>query len=274
MKSVLLTRNIEENNETIKEISKYNLDLRYIHCPLIKYETLDFNIDILDNYSNIIITSKYAANILAGYNLKQDIWVVGSKSKRLLGKKVIYTAKNVEDLIKHFPPDLYEQTIYLSSNEITKDLPNKIARHIIYNVEYLNELPVSIIKEFKSNIRHLSKPAYREKVKGDTEVLATAAYIEVREDASTGSTYKLPLEAKFRKMSIDFILLYSQNSAKTFLRLLLQNNLLEYLQDSLVVAISLKVANIVRPFIKNVVYCDDQNPNDIIKLLSENAKIW
>ena len=222
MKSVLLTRNIEENNETIKEISKYNLDLRYIHCPLIKYKTLDFNIDILDNYSNIIITSKYAANILAGHNLKQDVWVVGSKSKRLLGKKVIYTAKNVEDLIKHFPPDLYEQTIYLSSNEITKDLSNKIARHIIYNVEYLNELPL-IIKEFKSNI--------------------------------------------------DFILLYSQNSAKTFVRLLLQNNLLEYLQDSLVVAISLKVANIVRPFIKNVVYCDDQNPNDVIKLLSENAKI-
>ncbi|MCC8467965.1 MAG: uroporphyrinogen-III synthase [Rickettsia endosymbiont of Eriopis connexa] len=223
MKSVLLTRNIEENNETIKEISKYNLDLRYIHCPLIKYEPLDFNIDILNDYSNIIITSKYAANILANYDLKQDVWVVGSKSKQLLGKKVIYTAKNVEDLIQHFPPDLYEQTIYLSSNEITKDLPNKTSRHIIYNVEYLNELPVSIIKEFENNI--------------------------------------------------DFILLYSQNSAKTFLRLLLQNNLLEYLEDSLVVAISLKVANIVRPFIKNVVYCDDQNHNDIIKLLSENAKI-
>ncbi|ABV75046.1 hypothetical protein A1C_03865 [Rickettsia akari str. Hartford] len=223
MKSVLLTRNIEENNKTIKKISKYNLDLRYIHCPLIKYATLDFNIYSLDNYSNIIITSKYSANILVGYNLKQDIWVVGSKSKRLLGKKVIYTAKNVADLIKHFPPDLYEQTIYLSSNEITKDLPNKIARHIIYNVEYLNELPISIIKELEKNI--------------------------------------------------DFILLYSQNSAKTFIRLLLQNNLLTYLQDSLVVAISLKVANIVRPFIKNVVYCDDRNPNDIIKLLFENAKI-
>jgi uroporphyrinogen-III synthase len=223
MKSVLLTRNIEENNETIKEISKYNLDLRYIHCPLIKYKTLDFNINILDNYLNVIITSKYAASILADYDLIQDIWVVGNKSKQLLGKKVAYVAKNVEDLIKHFPPDLYEQTIYLSSNEITKDLPNKIARHIIYNVEYLNELPLSIIKEFKSNI--------------------------------------------------DFVLLYSQNSATTLVRLLLQNNLLEYLQDSLVIAISLKVANIVRPFIKNVIYCDDQNPNDIIKLLSENAKI-
>ncbi|QQV75218.1 hypothetical protein H6P87_00767 [Rickettsia tillamookensis] len=51
-------------------------------------------------------------------------------------------------------------------------------------------------------IRHLSKPAYREEFKGYTE-RSTAAYTLVREDASTGSTSKLPLEAKFGKMSID-----------------------------------------------------------------------
>ncbi|EER22001.1 RPE1 domain protein [Rickettsia endosymbiont of Ixodes pacificus] len=50
-------------------------------------------------------------------------------------------------------------------------------------------------------IRHLSRPTYREEFKGDTE-RSTAAYIDIREDASTGSTSKLPLEAKFRKMSI------------------------------------------------------------------------
>ncbi|ABV73423.1 hypothetical protein A1E_02390 [Rickettsia canadensis str. McKiel] len=226
MKSVLLTRSLEENRKIIKEMSKSNLDLHYIHCPLIKYKILDFNVNILANYSNIIITSKYAAIIITKHYINQNIWVVGNTSKKLLenkGLKVTYTAKNLEDLIEHFPPKLYEQTIYLSSNEITKDLPNEIARHIIYSVEYLNELPVSIIKEFEKNI--------------------------------------------------DFILCYSQNSAKTLVKLLLQNNLLQYVQESLVVAISLKVANIVRPFTKNVVYCDDQNPNDIIKLLSDNAKI-
>ncbi|AFB21024.1 uroporphyrinogen-III synthase [Rickettsia canadensis] len=226
MKSVLLTRSLEENRKIIKEMSKSNLDLHYIHCPLIKYKILDFNVNILANYSNIIITSKYAAIIITKHYINQNIWVVGNTSKKLLenkGLKVTYTAKNLEDLIEHFPPKLYEQTIYLSSNKITKDLPNEIARHIIYSVEYLNELPVSIIKEFEKNI--------------------------------------------------DFILCYSQNSAKTLVKLLLQNNLLQYVQESLVVAISLKVANIVRPFTKNVVYCDDQNPNDIIKLLSDNAKI-
>lgn len=226
MKSVLLTRSWEANLENIHEIDNHVLNFHYIHCPIIKYKNLDFDINILKNYSNIIITSKYAAEIIAEYELNHNIWVVGDKSKQLLENKslkIAYTAKNVDDLIQHFPSDLYKQTIYLSSNEITKDLPDKIKRYIIYNVEYLNELPLSVVKELKN--------------------------------------------------SVDFVLLYSQNSAKTLLKLLNKNNLLEYLQNSLVIAISLKVANIVRPFFKNVVYCDDQNPNDLIKLLFKNAKI-
>lgn len=223
MKSVLLTRSWEANLETTQEIGKY---FHYVNCPIIKYRTLDFDTNILKNYSNIIVTSKYAAIIIAKCELNHNIWVVGDKSREILinkGFKIAYAGKNVDDLMQHFPDDLYEQAIYLSSNEITKDLPDKIKRYIVYNVEYLNELPLSVVKELKN--------------------------------------------------SVDFILLYSQNSAKTLLKLLSENNLLEYLQNSLVIAISLKVANIVRPFFKNVVYCDDQNPNDLIKLLFENAKI-
>ena len=48
--------------------------------------------------------------------------------------------------------------------------------------------------------RHLQKLAYREEFEGDTSP-RTAAYIEVREDSSTGSTYKLPLAVEFPKMS-------------------------------------------------------------------------
>lgn len=226
MKSVLLTRRPKINRKTIKKISEYNLNFNYIECSLIKYQNLDFNVEILKSYSDIIITSKHAAEIIVKHNINQNIWVVGNTSKRLLenkGLKVAFAGKDIDNLMKHFPPHLYEQTIYLSSNEITTDLPYKIKRHIIYNVAYLDKLPVSVVKELKN--------------------------------------------------SVDFILLYSQNSAKILVKLLDENNLLGYLQKSLVVAISLKVANIVRPFFENVVYCDEQNYNDIIKLLSENAKI-
>lgn len=48
--------------------------------------------------------------------------------------------------------------------------------------------------------RHLSKSAYREKFKEDT-LLRTTAYKSVCKDS--GSTSKLPLEAKCEKMSTD-----------------------------------------------------------------------
>ena len=51
-----------------------------------------------------------------------------------------------------------------------------------------------------SNGRPLRKLAYREEVGGDTE-RRTATYSNVREDSSTGSTYKLPLEVEFPKRS-------------------------------------------------------------------------
>ncbi|CEO16828.1 tRNA(Ile)-lysidine synthase [Rickettsia monacensis] len=93
-------------------------------------------------------------------------------------------------------------------------------------------------------IRHLSKPAYREEFKGDTE-RSTAAYTSVRgevllrgpvkptvsprgltqwvlpvhatmprEDSSLGSTYKLPLEVEFGKMSKAEIILQQLKTNK------------------------------------------------------------
>ncbi|AFC70887.1 hypothetical protein MC5_02605 [Rickettsia australis str. Cutlack] len=41
-------------------------------------------------------------------------------------------------------------------------------------------------------------------LKATRKLLATAAYSRVREDASLGSTYKLPLEVEFPKRSIEY----------------------------------------------------------------------
>ncbi|MFU7500709.1 MULTISPECIES: palindromic element RPE1 domain-containing protein [unclassified Candidatus Tisiphia] len=55
-----------------------------------------------------------------------------------------------------------------------------------------------------ANIRPLSKLACAEEFEGVTE-RRTAAYLSVREDLSTGTTYKLPAEVEFRKRSIDLM---------------------------------------------------------------------
>ncbi|MGL4226385.1 MAG: palindromic element RPE1 domain-containing protein, partial [Rickettsia sp.] len=90
--------------------------------------------------------------------------------------------------------------------------------------------------------RHLFKPAYREEFKGDTEALATAAYIEVREDASTGSTSKLPRETKFGKMSNKAFYLvfidppYHKDIVPKVMKLLINNN---WLKDGTIIVIEM-----------------------------------
>ncbi|BFD45863.1 MAG: palindromic element RPE1 domain-containing protein [Rickettsia endosymbiont of Sergentomyia squamirostris] len=225
MKSVLLTRSLEDNNETIRELEK-NCSFKYICSPLVQYQALPLNSTILHNYVNIIVTSKFAARILAGLQEveQKNVWIVGNSSKLILEQRnfvVRYVATNIQDLLENIPQEIYEQTIYLSSNEITQDLPQKITRHIIYQVQYATQL------------------------------------------------YQI---AEIEK-GINFILLYSQNSTKTFIELLIKNNLLKLLDNSLVITISEKVANIIRYFAKNVVYCDNGQPQQMLELLIYNAKI-
>ncbi|MDR0329561.1 MAG: uroporphyrinogen-III synthase [Rickettsia sp.] len=225
MKSVLLTRSLEDNNEIIRELEK-NCSFKYICSPLVEYQALPLNSTILHNYVNIIVTSKVAARILAGHQEveQKNVWVVGNSSKLILEQRnfvVRYVATNIQDLLENIPQEIYEQTIYLSSNEITQDLPQKIKRHIIYQVKYATQL------------------------------------------------YQI---AEIEK-GINFILLYSQNTTKTFIELLIKNNLLKLLDNSLVITISEKVANIIRYFAKNVVYCDNGQPQQMLELLIDNAKI-
>ncbi len=256
MKSVLLTRSPEDNHNIISNLKLLDLTncyFDYICSPLVEYEDLLVNSTILGGYSNVIITSKFAGKIFASWfndkeslnitsqnkpniqipqsldfipniGIKKNIWLVGDSSKLLLLSKNItikYIAENIADLIKNLPCEIYAETIYLSSNEITQDLPKEINRYIIYQVKYATEL------------------------------------------------YQIE---KIKK-GIDYILIYSQNSAKALIKLLIKYNLLELLANSLVITISKKVADIIRFFSKNVVYCDNGKPSQMLELLIYNAKV-
>ncbi|ABV84485.1 palindromic element RPE1 domain-containing protein [Rickettsia massiliae] len=128
------------------------------------------------NYSDEIQTKRALIDVI----YKQIIakaYEVGKKGGKL----------EITDVTALFPEINFEEKINTESENLA-----------IEKVEVSNE--ESLISELP--VRHFSKPAYREEFKRDTE-RSTAAYIDIREDASTGSTSKLPLEAKFGKMSID-----------------------------------------------------------------------
>ena len=85
-----------------------------------------------------------------------------------------------------------------------------LAGHVAYPHKANNPLPclMRILNELTNikldeGTRPLRKLAYREEFEGDME-RRTAVYTSVREDSSTGSTYKLPLEVEFPKRSNEF----------------------------------------------------------------------
>lgn len=239
MKSVLLTRSAEDNYDIIRMLeSKYfalgqaqllnhRPKFQYICSPLIKYRELGFNPAILYDYNNIIITSKVATKLFISQfskhqNSVKQIWVVGDSSNIILRQHnftVAYKAQNIQELIENIPTQLYKQSIYLSSNEITQDLPSAIKRQIIYEVQYANTL------------HHIEEI----------------------------------------KKGVDYILLYSQNSAKTLVTLLKQNNLLELFFSTKLITISEKVATIIRFFTKNVIYCNEGKPEEMLILLTSQC---
>ena len=61
------------------------------------------------------------------------------------------------------------------------------------------------------------------------------------------------------KQGIDYIVLYSENCAKTLLKLLIENNLMNYLGNTTYIAISSKVARVFERVFKNVVVCHDSD---------------
>ncbi|MCC8417435.1 MAG: hypothetical protein LN588_02770 [Rickettsia endosymbiont of Bryobia graminum] len=239
MKSILLTRSQEDNFNIIRILEKDNnitlsknskndvfiKSFKYICSPLIKYKNLEINSNVISGYNNIIITSYFASKILVSWFSEQEtmkkifnIWVVGNLSAKLLSDNnfpIVYVAQNVDDLIKKLPKRILTQTIYLSSNEITKNLSKEITRQIIYEVIYARRL--NQIEEIKKGL--------------------------------------------------DYVLLYSQNSAKTLNRLLIDNNLLPYLSNTIVITISKNVADNIRFFPKNVIYCVNEKPEQILELL-------
>ncbi len=59
------------------------------------------------------------------------------------------------------------------------------------------------------------------------------------------------------KEGINYLTAYSKNCAKTLLNLLVENNLLKYLENTKVIAISSSVGNILKPHFKNIIVTDD-----------------
>lgn len=227
MTLVVLTRSQFENDAFKRDLSSYNFT--FIDLPLIEYENLELNEEAVADFNNIIITSKYAAKILALRSMyfKPGVrfWVVGELSADILRTarlNVKYQACDVKDLMSAIPQEIYVDCLYLSANEITSDLPDEIHRQIIYNVKYKHQLT-------DIQIESLNK-------------------------------------------GVDYILLYSVNAAKTFAKLMIDNDVQLKLQNATVISISADVAKVILPYFKKIIYCQRGKHTKMIELLISHAE--
>jgi uroporphyrinogen-III synthase len=218
-KRVLITRS-EEENQILKDTLE-PIGFSCVKCSLIHYQDILFDYSNLEKYTDIIITSKHAANIVAPRRM--NAFVVGEISARILREKgyiIKCIASNVNELKNALPKNIDNKIIYLSGNIITTEMPNNITRKILYNVRYSDFLPTEIQAELK--------------------------------------------------IGIDFILLYSKNSAKTLIKLVLENDLFKYLNNTIVISISPRLQQIVRPyFTKNI---SAGAPDKMIQVLKNYVK--
>ena len=206
-KSVLLTRS-ESANFWLKEQLK-KMGFETLECSLIDYELQEFSISELENYTDIIITSFFAAsNVPVAPFAGMNAWVVGIKSAVELekkGYKIQFVTADAQTLKKQIPEAIHDSVVYISGNYITVNMPINITRKILYKVTY---------REF------------------------------------------LLQEQKVRyKQGIDYILLYSENCAKTLIKLLAENDLVNYLENATILAISSKVESVVESYFSKRAIC-------------------
>ncbi len=221
-KSVLLTRSKSANNELKEKFISQDFD--FLDCNLIKYKLFPVEAEYINKFSNLIITSNFAANNIPNApRSDMSVWVVGEKSANSLknkGYKVEHYASSAENLKKQLPEKLPKTTLYISGDHITVNMPSEITRKILYKTEYLESLSEKEVIRYKEGI--------------------------------------------------DYIVLYSENCAKTLLKLLVENNLVNYLENTAIVAISSKVGKVFRQVFKNVVVCHDSQ--SMLKYIEEHER--
>ncbi|MCF8494102.1 MAG: uroporphyrinogen-III synthase [Rickettsiaceae bacterium] len=156
-KSVLLTRSKVANSALKEKFGNKDLDL--IECNLIEYELFSVEAEYINQFSDLIITSNFAAhNIPDAPRDNMPVWVVGEKSANILknkGYKVKCYASNVENLKRRIPDYLYNKMLYLSGDHITVSMPLGTTRKILYKTIYLKLLSENEMTRYKEGIDYI-----------------------------------------------------------------------------------------------------------------------
>lgn len=227
MTGILLTRSVAQNKKLLQILSQSKNNWKIFQAPMLESKPLKINFNDFTQYNKIIITSKYAAEILQkNLSWKADIYIIGQESANLIkhndNAQKIYIFKSVELMQKYLKENIvtYNELIYFSGNVITKDISSKIKRQIIYQVDYITKINQETTQAINDN-------------------------------------------------KINYILFYSLNSAKQFIKIAQNNNLLLQLSKITAITLSNKIGNYCKSYISNVLISDGLSNEAMINKIEQ-----
>lgn len=151
-KTILLTRSKKENLKLRDKLSAHSCKL--IDLPLLTLQSNDFNFQKIKDFENIIVTSKFAANLLPANPGNQKVWVVGESSAGILANKGYEIACIAPDAAELTAIISIEQPIkicYICGDHITREMPEFVKKFIVYNAIYKDELSEEEEEQLKNN---------------------------------------------------------------------------------------------------------------------------
>ncbi len=224
----VLITRTKEENEQLR-IKFKKLNLDLVELNLIKYNRREFDFQKIRKYEYLVISSKYTARILL------------EKARDFI----------LKDRVKFF-------VIGNSSAEILSE-SGYLVEKIFFNAQ---ELFCYVHKILDSKyVLYLSGNYFTLKPNKNIEhmVLYDVEY------TNTISSYLLK---HITKKEIDFVLLFSENSAKTFISLSSKYYVEEFFQNSVFLVISNRILSYVKNYFPNVIVV---NPKDLTSFFEQNG---
>ena len=267
IKNVFLTRSLEENLILVKKIKE--LKLHPILAPMLSYEKLQYDFGQFENYKNIIITSKFAAKMVSeDYPYEVNAFVVGEESAEILKRNGKINVQGVYDNVE----ELIENRVVIPAKALvaSRDLMRSRVKPGMTTLG----LGMTIKKELGPRFRGddgWSDDDNTFLYLSGNHISQEIPFAHRHIIYNTHYSKELPSEVvKIMEQSrADFIMLYSKNSASNFIDLVKRYKSLQNLQNSVVIAISEEVADIVKAYVQDVFFPKKPDADEMILILKK-----
>lgn len=176
---------------------------------------------------------------------------------------IIITSKHAAKILTKYCKDFSKDASFHVVGELSAEILQSAGLKVVSTSVDVDDLIGQIPESIFSEAIYLSSNKITQEL--PTEIKRQIIY-RVKYKSALSSR-----EIELLNQGVDYILLYSQNSAKKLMNLLKAESLIKTLQNTTILAISVKVAKEVLPYFEKIIYCEKGEHKKMIGLLISHA---